>query len=178
MNIGRQNSLTPIESQTIPAKGEDLRLRLLRLYLLFAAVLLAGMALLVWLASSRLQAEWTAAEQTLTANLAARLSQSPDLGSFANNLDVWLSLTGADEAAIVTVLGENGQELFRREENFALPDDVNWSAWQWRVYKQAQSYRSPNTDNRSPITDYRTPSASFITQDPELNKWLHTVTAV
>ena len=162
MNIGRQNSLTPIESQAIPEKGEDLRLRLLRLYLLFAAVLLAGMALLVWLVGSRLQAEWTAAEQTLTANLAARLSQSPDLEEFANNLDVWLALAGADESAIVTVLGTNGQELLRREQNAALSDDANWSAWQWRVYKQARELGN----------------GSFISKDPDLNGWLHTVTAV
>jgi signal transduction histidine kinase len=162
VNIGRQNSLTPIENQTIPAKGEDLRLRLLRLYLLFAALLLAGILLLVWLVSSRLQAEWTAAEQTLTANLALRLSQSPDLDSFADNLDIWLALAGADESAVVTILGSSGQELYRHPHHTPLPEALAWSAWQWRVQQQAGKLGE----------------GSFISRDPDLNRWLVTVTAV
>ena len=166
MNASRQNSLTPLENQTLPAKGADLRLRLLRLYALFAAISLAGIILLAWLVSGRLQAEWTAAEETFAANLAARLAQSANLDSFAANLDGWLSLAGADKTTIVTLLGHNGQLLFQREKNFTLPNDVSWAAWQWRVYKQAQDYREPER------------TGSFITTDPDLNKWLHVVTAV
>lgn len=162
MTIGRQNSLTPIESQALPAKSTDLRLRLLRLYLIFTAVLLAGLVLLVWLVSSRLKTEWTTQELAFTKNLASHLSQSSDLDHFAENLDVWLSLAGADEGAFVSILGPNGQTLLEHPHHLTLPQTMAWSAWQWQVVQQARSQES----------------GWFITKDPDLHNWLHTVTAV
>ncbi len=162
MNFSRQNSLTPIESQPLPSKGEDLRLRLLRLYLLFALLILVGTVLLAGLVSNQLKAKWVAAEQLLTINLGIHLSQAADLDAFAQNVDLLLPLAGANEAVLLTVLGPNGQTLYQYEQDAFLPDELAWSAWQWHVYQRVQGWRS----------------GFLISQDPDLNDWLVTVTAV
>ena len=155
-----------LEDQTTspaPLEKEDLRVRLFRLYLFFAAAILIIAFIFVSYTQRRLREDILATHFALTQGIAQKGSPHVDFSQFIDDLQEWLEISGVNNYALVLLIDQDNQIVERYayepdpDDLYSVPNSNEWNSWLRRVIRQLPENQS----------------AVFITADPIDREWLH-----
>lgn len=145
------------------SEKDDLRVRLLRWYLLFAGIILAASLVFSSLTQRRLERDIEAAHLALTQGIAQYVSFPAEPDQPFDIPDNWFEIGGIDNYALVLRVSSNRKMFIRYEympdpeDNYRIPEDNAWDSWLLAVVRQL-----PENE-----------SASFVTADPHGREWVH-----
>ena len=136
----------------------DLRVYLLRLYALFAVFALAATLFFVAFARDRLEQEVQAADLALAQFMAAHiLTPLPNDNQTNENIADWLTAASMGKDTAVTIIDSTGKTMLRYESGRQTLASQEWARWQRAIVHTALEDEA----------------GSFVTTDPEGQKWLH-----
>ena len=144
------------------ARKPDLRVRLLRLYVLFALLIVAGAILYTLIARRQIETAVRSADLALVNTLAAQIMSLQEGASLEAEVLPWLKIAGVEETAVLTLVSPDREILASVEQDFNLPATSDWQAWQQRIMR----------------TVLLSDSGNFTTLDPEGETWLHSFTTL
>jgi len=136
----------------------DLRVRLLRLYILFAAVILAGALAFAMLLNNRLEQDAQAADLSQVQALANQINLQSDPGHLANELTSWMDVIGVEGPITASIVDQSNKVLATYQRDITFDTSRNWTIWQRRIIRTALFDRS----------------GSFTSTAPDGQEWLHT----
>ena len=111
------------------ARKPDLRVKLLRLYIFFAVLILAGALAFAFLLNNQLQHDARVADLSRTQSLAKQINGQSDPSQLENELISWMEVIGS-EGPIAAVIVDQSQEVaaqYLRGVSFGSSHD--WSVW-------------------------------------------------
>ncbi|MGB6849515.1 MAG: GAF domain-containing protein, partial [Thermoanaerobaculia bacterium] len=148
----------------LPGEGTkpDLRIRFLRLYILFAALILAGALIFALLLNNRLEQNVRTADLALVEALARRVDPKADETLFANEFKSWVEVAGIKGPLTATVIDPAHSILASYQQGIALDVSRDWNIWQRLIFRTA-------------LFD---DSGSFTSTAPDGEEWLHSYTTL
>ena len=135
----------------------DLRARILRLYLLFAALIMVVVLLGSLVVKRQLEADARAAEAAFAATLAGQLNAVDAVGVFDTAVPSALQVAGMDGPIIASLIDDNRDPAADYRSEIDLQSGPDWNSWQRLVLRTA------GFDDQG----------TFFTEDPQGTRWLH-----
>ncbi|MCA9949063.1 MAG: GAF domain-containing protein [Anaerolineales bacterium] len=135
----------------------DLRVRLLRLYILFAVLILAVAILVGLLAKRQIESDVRTADLKIVQTLIDQVNTTGSTTLLRDNILPWLTTAGIEETAVVTLITPAHEITAIVPYGFNMPQTPEWQSWQRRI-------------GRTALFDER---GTFISTAPNGDTWLH-----
>ncbi len=130
---------------------------LLRLYVLFATLILVGALIAAYLLQTRIEQNVISADLALVENLAIYMTSISSEAKFGDEIDALIKISGLQEPFAITLIDESDSRLATHQQGVDFNASADWSVWQRLVIRTASLNKS----------------GSFFTTDPDGQEWLH-----
>ena len=143
--------------QYLEQRKPDVRARILRLYILFATIVLIGALITTYFLQSRMKENVIAHDLALARDLVEYLELGPSAVPIQVELEKLVEISGIDGPVTVMLLDDTREILAIDQRDVTINSSFDWSNWQRLVTRTASFDRS----------------GSFFTNDPDGQEWLH-----
>ena len=135
----------------------DMRVRLLRLYVLFATLILIGALVTAYLLKTRIEQNIVAGDLALVKTLAVHLTPGSSETQFTDEFGILIEISSIDEPLAAIMIEQSNEVLVTYQQGVIFDDSTDWNVWQRLIIRTALFNES----------------GSFTTTDPDGQKWLH-----
>lgn len=141
----------------VEQRKPDIRVRLLRLYVVFATLILFGALITAFLLQKRIKENVVAADLALVKTLVTHLNPVTFEDQFGLGFDTLIEISGMQAPFAAVLIDQSNDTIATFQRGIEFDDSIEWNVWQRLVIRTS----SFNT------------FGSFFTTDPDGREWLH-----